>query len=340
MTGHSHPVLGIVFDLGGTSLRAAAVDAAGDIVSTTVGDTPSVADGTPDDQLIPALVSSMSDMSSRLCGDGNDVRALSLAFPGPVRADGVPLNAPTVWQEQVLGPSLLTALHKAWSGTEIFIVNDVAAAGYHLVAQGRRDFLLTTVSSGIGAQLFTDAVPVGGAYGGEIGHLRLPDEEFAGVDCECGGSAHLGAVCSGRGTLEMARRRIRQDPQAFRTSWLHAQGISVEGLTTYDIVAAFHAEDPWTMRLIDATAQPLGRILATVHAAAGTTDFPIMGGFAMALGEEYCRILARHARNHCHWLDQDWDAMIGLLDHEQPGLAGNAWYLAQRFSSLSGVRHA
>lgn len=318
--------IGLAFDLGGTSLRVGSVDASGRIIDTIVEPTPSTASGVTSDQLVPQLIDTMVDMGKRVCGK---VRIVSLAFPGPVETGGIPLAAPTVWRGLRFGPSLLEGMRLAWGGVPIHIVNDVAAAGYHLVSQGRSDFCLTTVSSGIGAQIFLNGQPVGGAYGGEIGHVRLPDPQFALAACECGGTAHLGAVSSGRGTLEVARTWAVQHPDSFSASWLYRQGVTADTLTTYDLVAAFHAADPWTHHLITESSRPLGRTLAITHAAVGITDFPIMGGFAVALGGAYLNILAQHAADHVNWLDQEWRAMLSSVDVLEPGLAGSAWLIAR-----------
>jgi glucokinase len=94
-------------------------------------------------------------------------------------------------------------------------------------------------------------------------------------------------------------------------------------LTNADIVTAFRSGDAWTAALIRKVALPLGQMLAAVHLGMGVERFVIIGGFALALGEQYRLELVRSAVN-CGWLmGQDWNSMIELgKPDDNAGLLG------------------
>jgi glucokinase len=142
--------------------------------------------------------------------------------------------------------------------------------------------------------------------------------------CDCGQPGHLGAVSSGRGALEAARRRARHAQGGFAGSIL-AQSVAedLDGLDNPALAAAFAGGDRWTRQLIGDVARPLGRMLAALHAALGLERFVIIGGFAMALGEEYRAELVRAAAGSCWNLGQDWNTMIRLGEPDDlAGLVG------------------
>jgi glucokinase len=194
-----------------------------------------------------------------------------------------------------------------------------------------------TVSSGVGHKVFIGGMPVVGASGrgGEIGHTRVDFSDEAPI-CDCGGRGHLGAVASGRAMRSQALRLAREDLEGFRRSHV---GKAVSGdLSRIDnqvFARAFRAGDPWTMDLIAKIAEPLGRVLAMIHATVGVERFVITGGIAHALGPEYLRLLAQAAAASEWALGQNWDEMLELgRMGDDAGMFG-AGLLAARSMTIS-----
>ena len=96
-----------------------------------------------------------------------------------------------------------------------------------------------------------------------------------------------------------------------------------------ELATAFHAGDPFTRALIGEAAAHLGGSLAALHTALGLERFVITGGFALALGEEYRRLVADAGAASCWDLGQDWAAMVELDPLEgRSGLLGAGRFAA------------
>jgi predicted NBD/HSP70 family sugar kinase len=317
--------LWLVFDIGGTSLRAARYHPDTEALSALLRRT------TPSHWTMPG--SPACRIQERLLGDMQEIGAaithsevpavVALAFPGPIDRDGNALSAPTVWGDGDGRPfPVRRELQRLWPSARVLVLNDVTAAGYRYLRHPAEDFCIVTVSSGIGLKIFVAGQPIVGAAGrgGEIGHVRVDFSATAPV-CDCGGQGHLGAVASGRGALLAAQRLARQDGERFARSLLgqRLQG-DPAGLDNPGLVAAFRAGDAWAGELIRLVSQPLGRMLAAIHVALGIERFLIFGGFALALGEGYRSELVRAAQDSCWQLGQNWDTMVVL--GEPDDLAG------------------
>lgn len=204
-----------------------------------------------------------------------DTERVAVAFPGPL-ADGAPLTAPTLTGHAPV-PADLVARIAAASGRRVDLVNDVAAAAAFLAScTDDRDFLVVTVSSGIGSRVHrAGAARSRTAYDGEIGHLVV-DERADAPLCDCGGRGHLGAVASGRAVERSARAERGDDTLDNET----------------DVVPAMRAGEPWATALLHRSAAPLARLALQVVVAAGLERIYVIGGFAVALGDLYRDALA------------------------------------------------
>lgn len=309
----------LVFDVGGTHLRSAVyAHPVGELFGVQTRLTPNFLrfpDESPD-QIRRRLLVEMGTMGRELFGDVAP-RTVAVSFAGPLDAQRRVMAAPTIWGQRPEAPvDLLAELRDLWPRANIVLENDVSAAGYRFLRSAAEDLCVVTVSSGIGNKVFIRGRPmVGGAgRGGEIGHVRVEDSPTA-ARCNCGGHGHLGAVSSGRGTLDFAIRHATACPGDFAKSRLATLvNRDASAITNPGIVTAFHENDPWTIDVIRQTARPLARVLATIHLAVGIERFILIGGFAMALGDGYRRLLAELARELTWDMGQDWFEMLELGD--------------------------
>lgn len=328
----------LVFDLGGTTLRAGVYDPGRDVVSQVERRaTPNhltVPRASPDD-IYARLFAEMEDLARRVFANARPT-VVSLAFPGPIDPSGNALAAPTVFG----GPlrtrlPVRSDLARRWPGARVLVLNDLTAAGYRYLRSSSEDFCIITVSSGIGHKLFANGQPLVGrrGRGGEIGHLRV-DFSTEAPTCDCGGVGHLGAVASARGVLALARRRALGEREGFGGSVLGATTAGdPHAIDTRALVAAYHARDHWTQGVIRDTARPLGQALAGLHLGTGVERFVVIGGFALALGERYRRDLVDAMAESAWSLNTDWNAMLELgVEDDDSGLLG-----AGRCAALSGV---
>ena len=312
----------LVFDIGGSRLRAGVYDPEADTIAEARYATTVSRWTTPDeggDLILRRLGEDLVELAGQL-DIGGTPSTVCAAVPGPVARDGRVLALPTI----LGGPEqpafdALSCFQDAWPGSAVLVVNDVTAAGFALKRCDDEDFCVMTVSSGIGLKVFVGGQPVVGnqGRGGEIGHLVVDTSSDANP-CECGGRGHLGAVSSGRGVVQSIRRQARKDREGFGRSSLSK--VAIEDISEYDVANAFRDEDPWTLAVISHAATAIGQVLAALHTALGVERLVLIGGFAVALGEGYRSLVASAAAATCWDLGEDWREMIELADVD--GLAG------------------
>jgi predicted NBD/HSP70 family sugar kinase len=317
------PVL--VVEVGGTSVRAACFDPGRQALERFLtAPTPNHLDGERP-TLQQEVLEAMGALAARVL-DGDEPTVVAVAYPGPLDEAGRVLATPTVLGEARTPFELQQACEELWPGAAVYTMNDLTAAGYRYVAGGLRDFAVVTVGSGIGHKVFLDGRPrVGpGSRGGEIGHLRLDFTADAPL-CDCGGRGHLGGLASGRGTVSALRRRAAAEPAAYAASALRQIGDArqIDGAA---VAAAYRADDAFTVAGVRDAARYLGQGLAAIHLDTGVERIILVGGFALALGESYRKLVAAAAEDASWQIGQDWDAIVGLGEGDDPGLLGGGLF--------------
>jgi glucokinase len=316
----------LVFDVGGTSLRAALFDPrTRSLIKRMRLDTPSI-ETQPNASfatLYCQLMHAIERAAEELCGRIAPAQ-VGIAFPGPLDGRGRVSAAPTVWGDlQTEHIDIRIALQQQWPEAKILVLNDVAAAGYCYADQ--QDFCVITVSSGIGHKIFIDGKPRVGVRGrgGEMGHMRVDFSPDAPV-CDCGGVGHLAAHASGRGTLRYARDHATRLPAEFRASVLYdLTDWDADQLTNEMLATAYADGDAWARSRVHEKARFLAYAIAQQHQNLGLERFVIYGGFARALGEPYRAFLAKEAAAASWQADCDWDRWLTLGDHDDDaGLLG------------------
>ena len=335
-------MLAVVFDLGGTHLRCAAVDETGGLrfiekkrISSFIhGDRPAIVW----QKIISSIVAYESGLRSQLSSEAPIV----VSFPGPIAPPSRILNAPTVVGENVSIPDLVSDL-SALTGRRTYILNDISAAAWHIsrFVEFNR-FMVVTISSGIGSKIFDRHHPKGVLddvpYAGEIGHAKVDDRPDAMV-CDCGATGHLGAISSGRGIERFARQQASEDHRGFKAS-LCAQKFTATADTLnneHHLVPAALIGDDWTLSIIRECSEPLAKTLLAVTLAAGLEKVIIIGGFALQLGETYLNILRSLLRSNCDYQVLK-DCAEGLVmlggTEEEACLEGAAVYARQHLAAF------
>lgn len=183
-------MVAIGIDLGGTELRAAAVDDAGRVLRHA--HLPTAARAGPD-AVISQMAALVDDVSS-----GLDPVGIGIGSPGPLdAAAGTVIHAPMLdgWRDVPL--ARLTTLRL---GLPTRIENDAnvaALAEWRFGAgQGLSHMVYVTVSTGIGGGIIIDGRLLHGNRGmaGEIGHMTITEQP---IPCACGGFGCWEALASG-----------------------------------------------------------------------------------------------------------------------------------------------
>ncbi|HEY7980435.1 MAG TPA: ROK family protein [Candidatus Eremiobacteraceae bacterium] len=284
----------LAVDLGGTFLRCAVVSGAGNISDVLT----ERIDRHPRDpeSLWRKIFDRIEAVAAASHAELGPADPIAFAFPGPVADRSRILGAPTVIGPTAELPDVVQILRER-TGRPVYLLNDVsAAAWYYLNEIQAARFMVVTVSSGIGSKLVNraDSAKVMDAwpYAGEIGHVVVDFSPDAPM-CDCGGSGHLGAIASGRGTENLAQRMSKLNAAAFDASLcVTSFGATQSHFTNEDhLVPAARLGDPWAWDLISTTQGPLAQVLAALIVAASLENVLIIGGFAISLGDRYLACL-------------------------------------------------
>lgn len=193
-------------DLGGTTIRAAAVDPSGQIVRRVERPTPVESQAS----VVAALVAAIDAVVTA------DAGAIGVAVPS--RIDRIHGRAISSTNIPVEGLDLRDLVARRF-GLPAQIENDATAAaiGEWRLGAGRgvRDMAMITLGTGVGGGLILDGRPYRGATGAaaEIGHLVV---ELDGPRCQnfCTGRGHLEVLASGTAADTAARELYGPDADA------------------------------------------------------------------------------------------------------------------------------
>lgn len=181
----------IGIDIGGTSLRAALVDADGHILARE--ETATLAQAGPQ-----AVVQQIAALVAKITPDRTGIAGAGISSPGPIDTErGVALGVPTLagWSDIPIASMIQTALN-----LPVRLENDAIAAAIGEwkfgAGQGLSHLVYVTISTGIGGGVIADGKVLRGRMGmaGHIGHMTI---ERDGAPCACGNRGCWEAYASG-----------------------------------------------------------------------------------------------------------------------------------------------
>lgn len=261
----------LAVDVGGTSIKAAVLDAAGGETLRRVVPTP-FHDGP--DAVVAAIRELASDRADAAAAAGSPVRAVGVVVPGVVdTAAGIARYASNIgWRDAPLRDIVGGAV-----GLPTAVGHDVQAAGLAEAtigaAQGVSDALIVVLGTGIAAVVICEGQVVRGAAAipGEIGHIPVGDLE---TRCRCGAFGCLEMFSSARGVARLYAERtgrsmdtteivahLDDDPDAAAV-WQVVTGILARGL-----VAGALITDPARVVLAGGLSQAGDALLTPTRAA-------------------------------------------------------------------------
>ncbi len=200
----------IAADLGGTNLRMAAVDSAGNILSRDRRATPS--QGNQAD-IIDAIVGGVEDFQRELTGD-YEFGGFGAAMPAIVNShSGVILRSPNLPQLNDLEFSKVFAERL---GLPVILENDANAAAvgerWKGASQGVLNSIHVTLGTGVGGGIIIDGTLIRGIDGtaGEIGHIAVEPE---GHPCGCGSRGCVEQYSSATAMIRLAKELMPKYPE-------------------------------------------------------------------------------------------------------------------------------
>lgn len=207
MRNEAGAVLG--FDIGGTKIAVGVCSTDGRILASER--VPSGAQAEYG-QVLPQLVATAQQVIRKAELAMDDIRACGICAPGPLDIPrGRMLKSPNMeWNDVPIRDDLADALE-----LPVFFDNDANAGAlaewFFGAAQGSRDFIYLTMSTGVGGGIIANGALLQGTSGlaGELGHLVLDHD---GPLCHCGMRGCLEAYCGGRSVADRLKAIMAESP--------------------------------------------------------------------------------------------------------------------------------
>ncbi len=246
----ARPVIGV--DVGGTTIKAARLDASGARHALPPVATPLGAD---------AVVDAVVDVVERLRAEDPSIAAVGVVVPGLVDAErGIAVLSENLrWRDAPLRDRIAAA-----TGLPTALDHDVrAAAGAELELGGERDMAVLVIGTGIAAGLVVDGALLDArGAAGEVGHsIVLPD----GPACVCGSHGCLEAVASAA---------------AIARAYATRSGAPTTGAA--EVLAAAGRGDPLAQEVWAEAVEALAVAVRQLVAIAGSRTIAIAGGLSLA----------------------------------------------------------
>lgn len=264
----------IGIDIGGTSVKLGLFETDGTLLHKWEVKTRKEEAGA---YIIPDVAASIRKKLSELSLTLQDVAGAGMGIPGPVLPDGfVEVCVNLGWRSRNPQKELSELL----DGILVCSGNDanVAALGemWQGGGKGFRDLVMVTLGTGVGGGVILDGKIVAGRHGlgGEIGHIRVREEEKE--YCNCGGQGCLEQVASATGIAREARRRMAASG---KESTLRAFGDRINAKNVLDCAKA---GDELALEVTETVCYYLGWGLATLSMAVDPDVFVIGGGVSAA----------------------------------------------------------
>jgi len=275
MTTNGSVFIGI--DLGGSTLKAALITQAGEIIPETRVE----AKQKGPDALFRQVVETALTLRDHK-NAGGQIAGIGVGIPGLVnrktnRIEVMP-NQPALSQVDIT-----TELSRE-TGLPVILDNDANTCAYGELqvgaARGRHEVFFVTLGTGIGAGLIINGHIYRGAAGfaGEFGHMTIDPE---GIECVCGNIGCLETIVSGPNIVRRTRERLYRD----RTSSLSRLAIPRDReFTAEDIAHAARDGDEMAQVMMERTGMFLGIALAAVINLLNV-EMVVMGGGVMEAGD-------------------------------------------------------
>ncbi len=247
-------------DIGATQMRAALSDRSGDLLQRA--DCPTEPKRGIDDAAGRAwsLITEVSEGVGR-----EEIAGIGISAAGPIEPSTGTYNHPPNlpgWHGRTMVPYLRNATQ-----LPVRVIHDAHAAAVaearYGAAQGLKDVVYVTVSTGIGGGMISDGVPVNGRHGmaGEIGHLLI---DTAGPLCNAGCHGCLEVLAAGGGSATQARRLAEAGGAAAIVALAGGDHGQITGRMVYEAAATGDSEAAGIVETaIDALATGFANILAT-----------------------------------------------------------------------------
>jgi glucokinase len=309
-------------DLGGTNLRAANIDRAGQIHERVRAPTPG---SKPAADVVSVIAAAVRECEAKGSKRGAENLAVSVVVPGSVHVEtGAVFNAPNIpsLQGYELAPALKTAL-----GRPVLLENDANAAAlgemWRGAARSCQTIICLTLGTGVGGGIILDGKLWRGADGtaGEIGHTSVAP--FGGVRCKCGNIGCLEVYASATAIVRMTREELGEHPSSL------LQSISANQLTAEKVFRTAIAGDKLALDVFRRVGVYLGITLANLINIFNP-EMIVIGGGVSAAWEMFAQHALTEVTRRAFPVPAKRCQIVRAERGDDAGLIGAAWLAFDR----------
>ena len=280
------PPVVLAVDVGGTTIAAGAVTAAGAVVLEER--VPTHRDGPG--HAVSCVMSILDTVRQGAEGLGHEITGIGVGVPGPVDTAAGRIGEHVPHVPELAGRALAAEVSERF-GLPAFVDNDVNALALSEwrwdAGRGARSLVVLATGTGLGAGIILDGRLVRGAagFGGELGHTPV---KFDGPPCWCGGRGCLAVYASGRGIAESAQARVARHPDA---PLLRAAGGDAQAISAPLVFKLAREGDAIAAAVVEEACQSMGAMIGTIVNGLNPDVVVITGGVAAALAPLETRLL-------------------------------------------------
>ena len=261
-------------DVGGTTVKVGIFELDGTLIRKWEVPTRKEENGK---NILPDVAASIRKVLKEEKIELDDVQGAGMGIPGPVLPDGYVEVCVNLGWRDVNPQAILSGL---LDGIPVRSGNDanVAALGemWQGGGKGYRDIVMVTLGTGVGGGVIIDQKMVAGRHGlgGEIGHIRIRENEKE--FCNCKGRGCVEQVASATGIAREARRAMAAKDIA---SSMRKFGDSINAKNVLDCAKE---GDALALEVMETVGYYLGWALAMVSMTVDPELFVIGGGVSKA----------------------------------------------------------
>lgn len=239
-----------------------------------------------------------------------DLEGVGVGVPGPVLPSGIVNMCVNLgWGETDVRTQLSSLLDDVY----VAVGNDanVAALGeqWNGGGKGHDSVVMVTLGTGVGGGIIIGGKIVAGSHGagGEIGHMKVRDNETA--VCGCGKKGCLEQYSSATGVVRLAKLALLADPE------IDTPLAKIEDFTAKDVFDYAKKGDEFSLSIVDEVGKMLGEALAHITCVVDP-DVIVIGGGVSRAGQILIEAIRKYYEPAAFTSTRDIDFKLAVLGND------------------------
>lgn len=299
-------------DIGGTTIKLGLFKAEGKLLEKWEIETRKENKGK---YILKDIVETLENKLNEKAISKENVLGIGIGVPGPVKDDGTVLRCVNLgWEifnivEEV--NKLIKLPIRAGNDANVAALGEIWQGG----GRGYKNAVMVTLGTGVGGGIVIDGkiIPGSNGAGGEIGHIKVLDNETE--YCGCGNKGCLEQYASATGIVNLANN-------ALRTTKAESKLKEFEYLSAKDIFDSAKAGDELALTLVDDFGNNLGKALANISCVIDPEIFVIGGGVSKN-GDVLIKNITKHFKENAFHASRNTKFELARLGNDA-GIYGAA----------------